>query len=109
MALSESTSGTQTATISTEHTLATETAASVYILAVNLTNMVSGDVTTLRVKPKVLTGGSNTLAFEATFTGAQGVDVVYSEPVPSVHSAVFTLQQTAGTGRAYEWSVIEVA
>ena len=108
MALTEATSGTQSATLDTEHTLATETSPNVYVLAVNLANMASGDVTILRIKTKVLSGGSHTLAFTATFAGAQTEDVVYSEPVPSVHSAQFTLEQTDGTGRNYEWSVIEV-
>lgn len=108
MALSEASSGTQSATLDTEHTLATETSPNVYILAVNLSNMVADDIVTLRIKTKVLSGGSHALAFTATFSGAQPVDVVYSEPVPSVHSAQFTLEQTDGTGRNYEWSVVEV-
>lgn len=108
MAIAEVTSGTQTAVLDTEHTLATETSAEIYVLAVNLANMVSGDVTILRVKPKVLSGGSATLAFTETFTGAQPVDVVYSEPIPSAHSVAFTLEQTDGTGRNYEWSVLKV-
>ena len=106
--IAEVTSGTQAATLDTEHTLATETAAEVYILAVNLSNLVSGDVVVLRVKTKVVSAGAAALAFEQTFTGAQAEDVAYSEPVPSAHSAAFTLEQTDGTGRSFEWSILKV-
>lgn len=109
MAITQVTSGTQTATLDTEHTLTTETSAEIYILAVNLSNMVSGDITILRIKPKVLSGGSAALAFQQTFSDAQTEDVVYSEPVPSAHSVAFTLEQTDGTGRSYEWSVLKVS
>lgn len=108
MAITQVTSGTQTATISTEHTLTTQTAAEIYVLAVNLANMASGDTTTLRVKTKVLTGGASTLAFEQQYVGAQTEDVSYSPPIPSAHQIVVTLQQTAGTGRSYEWSLLKV-
>lgn len=102
------TSGTQSATLDTEHSLTTQTAAEVYVLAVNLTNMASGDITILRVKTKVLTGGSAALAFIETFSGAQTQKVAYSDPIPSAHSVECTLEQTDGTGRSYEWSLLKV-
>jgi hypothetical protein len=108
MALSQVAQGTQTATLDTEHSLNTQTGSTVYVLAVNLANMVEADIVTLRVKTKVLSGGAAALAFTATFSGAQPVDVVYSEPVPSAHSAEFTLEQTDGVGRNYEWAVLEM-
>lgn len=101
-------SGTQTATLDVEHSLDVETSAEVYVLVVNLANLTTGDVVVLRVKPKVLSGGSAALAFEQAYSGPQTEDVVYSEPVPSAHSVTFTLEQTDGTGRAFEWSVLRV-
>lgn len=108
MALTQASSGTQTAVLDTEHSLATETDARVYIYVVNLSNMAEDDVVVLRVKTKVLSGGSSAVAFIAMFSGAQPVDVVYSEPVPSAHSAEFTLKQTDGVARDFEWSILEV-
>ncbi len=106
--ISQVTSGTQSASLDTEHTLTTETTADIFVLVVNLSNMTTGDITTLRIKTKVLSGGSATLAFIRTFSGPQTELVVYSEPVPSAHSVAFTLEQTDGTGRSYEWSVLKV-
>jgi hypothetical protein len=102
-------SGTQNAVLHTEHTLgAALTDPEVYVLAVNLSNMQAGDTTILRVKPKVRSGGAAALAFEQSFSGEQSEAVAYSEPVPSAHSCTFTLEQTDGTGRSYEWSVLKV-
>lgn len=106
--LANVTSGTQTATISTEHTLTTQTTADVFVLSVNLTNMASGDTLELRAKTKVLTGGSAVEAVLFTLSDAQTEKVAWIE-VPSEWSCAFTLKQTAGTGRAYEWSVAKVA
>lgn len=106
--IAQVTSGTQSATLDTEHTLSTQTDAEVYVLAVNLSNMQAGDATTLRVKAKVVSSGSAALAFERTYVDAQTEDVAYSNPVPSAHSVTCTLEQTDGTGRSYEWSVLKV-
>lgn len=102
------TSGTQTATLDTEHTLTTQTAAEVYVLAVNLSNMAAADTTVIRVRAKVLSGGSAAIAFEQSYSDAQVEDVIYTDPIPSAHSAAFTIEQTDGTGRSYEWSVLRV-
>ncbi len=108
MAITENSSGTQTATISTEHTLATITADGVYVLAVDLNNLVNGDRVVLRAKAKVTSGGTTRQFFAAVYEHAQADKVVQSIPVPSVHEVVFTLQQTAGTGRAFDWSVLSL-
>lgn len=106
MAIASESNGTQTATISTEHSLATPTTNKTRVLSVDLSAMVAGDVTVLKIKAKVLTGGTIRTVYTATYTGAQSDPVVYSVPVPSLFGATFTLTQTAGTGRAYDWSVL---
>lgn len=98
-------SGTQSATLDTEHTLATVTTNGNFVLVVDLSNMVNGDVTILRLKRKVLSGDSALLAYAATFANAQGEPVKCSVPVPSPHSLTATLEQTDGTGRDYKWSL----
>lgn len=100
-------SGTQTAVISTEHTLATVSANRMMILMVDAANMVLGDALTLRVKTRVLTGGTTRVAFVGVYQHAQTDDPIkVSIPVGSPFEAIFTLQQTAGTGRAFDWSVL---
>lgn len=109
MAISENTSGTQTATIDTEHTLATITTAGVFQLLVDVVNMVDGDELELRIDIKVLTGSTARTIFHATYAHEQGVDanVVISPPIPSVYSIAFTLLQDVGTGRSFDWAIYE--
>ena len=99
-------SGTQTAIISTEHTLTTETTAAVYVLTVDTLNMINGDELTLKITTRVLTGGVNAQAFIANYTHIQADKIKISVPVASMFSIVFTLEQTAGTGRDFDWSVV---
>lgn len=106
MALVEEASGTQTATIGTEHTLSTPTTNKTRVLVVDMNNMVSGDTLELRIKSKVLSADSNQLAYLATFVGAQTQPNLYSVPVPMNNGGQFTLKQTAGTGRAFKWAVL---
>lgn len=101
-------SGTQAATISTEHDLATDTASHVYVLVVDAGAMVAGDVVILRLYTKVLSGGTERLAYSATFAHAQGDPNKYSVPVPANISLRASLQQTAGTGRSFPWSLLAV-
>jgi len=105
---SEVSAGSQTAVISTEHTLDTQTSIGTYVLKVNVSNMVDGDVLELRVKTKARNADAAAeVEYLATFANAQPVAVVSSVPVLSSNT-VFTLKQTAGTGRAYTWSVNSV-
>lgn len=104
MTVATESSGTQTATVNTEHTLATPTTAKTRVLMVDLTNLVSGDTVELRIKAKVLTGGTAGLVYLATFIGPVGEPVAVSPPVPCPFGATLTLKQVAGTGRAYDWA-----
>ena len=108
MALVEQTSGTQTATITTEHTLATQTDGKTYVLGVDLGALANGDIVELCCKTKMLSGGTSRIAYKATFAHAVSEPNIYSVPIPAVHEVVFTLKQTAGTGRAFPWSVISL-
>ena len=109
MALSQNTSGTQTAVISTEHTLATITTSNVYQLVVDLSNMVNGDELELRIKVKALTGSTSRVVFFATYAHDVGADseIVLSPPVPAPFEFIATLKQVAGTGRGFDWAIYE--
>lgn len=107
MAVSENTSGSQTATLTTEHSLATITTAGVYQLRVDLANLADGETLRLRAKTKVRSSSSGKLEWEAYFAHTQNEANAVSPPIVSVHSVEFTLTQTGGTGRAFEWSVVQ--
>lgn len=106
MALSSKAHGSQTAEINTEHTLSTQTDPGVYVLVVDTTNMVGGDVLKLRIKVKAVHDGSSLLAYLATYAHAQAEVVKFSVPVPVDSEIVATLQQTEGTGRAFPWNLL---
>ena len=105
MAVAVESSGTQAATVGTEHSLAAPTTAKTRQLVVDLNAMVSGDIVELRLKRKTLSAGTERLHRLAVFAHAQTEPIVVSIPLASPHGATFTLKQTAGTARSFPWSV----
>ena len=105
---SSNSNGSQTASISTEHTLATITTSGSFVLGVDLNAMALGDVVTLRVKLKVRSVGTTRLVYEVTYAHNQSPPNVLSLPVVSTNEVVFTLEQSAGTGRAFPWEIWEL-
>lgn len=107
--MNEADFGTQTAVIGDEHELAYISDVSTYVLAVDLTEMAPGDATTLKVYTQVIGTSSSVLLATQSFVGAQAVPAFQSIPIPTVHGVTFAIQQTAGVGRDYPWSVIALA
>lgn len=108
MALGSKADGSQTAVITTEHTLSTVTDAGVYQLSVDTDAMANGDELELRVKLKVRSVGTTRQVYLGTYAHVQTDKVKLSTPVAALHEVVFTLKQTAGTGRAFPWEVIQI-
>lgn len=106
MAISAIASGTQTATLDTEHTLSTDTSNQTYVFVVDAAAMAVGDVLELYIYTKCLSGGTERLAYSIQYTDAQAEPMKYSVPVPADISFKATLKQTAGTGRAFPWKVL---
>lgn len=106
MAVSEHSGGSQSATIDTEHTLATITDSGTYVFVVDTANMVNGDTLELRIYTKARSGGTSRLAYSASYTNLQAAPQKYSVPVPSNVEFVATLKQVDGTGRAFPWAVL---
>lgn len=99
-------SGTQSATVTTEHTLSSAfTTANRYKLMVDMSNMVAGDIVEIRVYQKVLSGSTEAVQILETFGHAQVEPVKEFGPFDSEHSIKFTLKQTDGTSRNFDWSV----
>ncbi len=109
MAVSVNTSGTQTATLDTEHTLATITDPGTYQLIVDLDNLANGDVVILRIKVKAFTGQSSKLLFSAIYANDQGSQcLAISPPIPAPIEFVATLEQMDGAaGRDFPWAIYE--
>jgi hypothetical protein len=104
-------SGSQTATISTEHTLATITGANVLELNVDVAAMAGGatpDLLLLRMYGKARSSDTERLEMERRIIGAQSDTLVKLLAVVSPHHCKLTLTQTQGTGRAYPWAAYKV-
>lgn len=104
-----SASGTITATIGTEVTLATDTTNATYYYEVDMTNMANGDVTELRMYTTTLNGGTSRVAWKSTFGPVQPVADIAASPAQPVDQFVgVTLKQTSGTGRQYFWKLLRI-
>jgi hypothetical protein len=102
------TNGTQTATVTTEHTLTTQTGNKFYTAYIDLTNMASGDTVEIRVSLIIKAAGSHILYYLGTYSGAQTNPLVYIPSLPSDISWKLTLKQTTGTGRNFDYRVYEI-
>lgn len=107
MAVSVNTSGSQTATISTEHTLATVTTAGIWQLIVDISAMAALDVVEFRIYGKARSTDTERLWWGPVSYGPiPPLQLLPTSPaLVSPNSARFTLKQTAGTGRAFPWAV----
>ena len=111
MAVSVKTSGSQTATLTTEHDLATVVDAGVYQAAIDLAAMTDGstpDLLTVRIYGKARTSDTERLIDSWEFIGSQSKPLWISPPLVSPHSYRLTLTQATGTGRAYPWAIYTV-
>lgn len=104
-----SSSGSQTATVGTEHTLYNPTTNKWFSGWIDLTNMVGGDTVEVRVLVIIKTAGAYVQYFMQSFSGSQTPNFALHIPsLPSDIGYKLTLKQTAGTGRVFDWKVYEV-
>lgn len=90
----------------TLNTTSPETTDGAFQLLVDLGNMALGDVLELRIKEKVQSSaGTQRLVWLATYQHARTEKVAVSPPILMLHGWDMTLRQTAGTNRAYPWSI----
>jgi hypothetical protein len=99
-------SGTQTASIGTEHSLATPSTAKTRVLFVDASALASTEVLELRFKGAVLSAGTERLILLQSYTGVLADPGTQSPPIVMPQGGTITLKQTSGTGRAFPWSVI---
>ena len=97
--------GTQVVTVGTEHTLFTASAPGVYVLLVDTTAMVNGDVIELSIKAKYASTGAYVQTHYATFAHVQSDPGKVSVPVIVPYAATFNIKQTAGSARSFDWCI----
>lgn len=108
MTVAVKTSGSQTATVTTEHDLATVTDAGVYQLAVDVANMTGGstpDILELRIYGKARSSDTERLLKAYSLVGAQSETLFVAPALISPHHMRCTLKQAQGTGRAFPWAI----
>ena len=107
MAVSVKSSGNQTATLTTEHTLLDTTDAGVYQGFIDLTNLANGDTLEVRVYVKANSSATLSVVFAVSLKDAPTADalVLVTPPLMSAVEWKMTIKQTAGTGRAFQWGV----
>ncbi len=112
MAVTVQASGTQSATVTTEHFVADVATAGLYTFHVDTALMVALDALELRVYQMVLTSGTSRVIFLGNFYGAQPADDYIKVSVPigndltDATSLRFSLKQTFGTSRDFPWKVL---
>lgn len=108
MALALESSGTLVTVIGTaEQSLAAPTTNKTRLLMLDLNVLAGTDILIARIKTSVLSAGTVRVAKEAVYNlGAVGAEpIVWSDPVPSLNGATFTLNQTVGAVRSIIWAV----
>jgi hypothetical protein len=108
MVVAVKTSGSQSATVTTEHTLATVTDAGVYQSTIEVDALVGGttpDILELRIYGKVRSGDGEKLIKVWSLIGVQSETQWISPPLISPHHYKLTLKQTQGTSRTFEWAI----
>lgn len=106
---SNNSEGSQAATVTTEHTLATVTTAGNYIFKVDTNAMALDDILELRVKSKVRSTGTTRTEFSGVYAHVQEEPIKTAILDSTVNEVVITLKQTAGTGRTYDWALVDVS
>lgn len=100
-------SGTTT-TDGTEQVLATDTTNKTYVFAIDTNAMANGDQIEIKIKTKILSGGTERIAYYVSYVNIQGQPQKYSMPVPENISISVTLKRIAGTDRAYPWKLLSL-
>lgn len=109
MAVTENTSGSTT-TDGSEQTLATITSAGNYMFRIDVDNMVNADAILIRIKVEARASESTAkVLYSQPVMHDQGEAAIIDFPwvaIPASGQYIVTLQRTAGSDRAYPWSIL---
>lgn len=85
-----------------------QTTDGVFQLVLDMFNMASGDTIVVQGVEKVLSGGTQRVVWERTYSGAQAEPALMSPGLIFLHGWTFKLKQTAGSARDYDWSIRQI-
>lgn len=109
MAISSVQDGQQLAVIGTLHALGGSVSTNgSYVLKVSLLEMVEGDRVELRIDTKTRSGGAWEVAYNKPYIGPQEETIIFSTPVPNDTDILAYIKQTDGTGRSYNWNLLNL-
>lgn len=115
MAVTAHASNTQSATVGTEHSVASANIAGVFTFGVSLRNIVAGDVVELRVYKMPLTGGTaEQFLYQRLTLSMLGADkwfesIPVANELTDTNALIFSIKQTKGTSRNFDWKVQKYA
>lgn len=100
-------SGTQATTISTEHTLTTQTGVGAYQLEVDTSDLDSGDVLKISVKTKTRSEDSLNLAWEQVVTAPETIKNINSDAIliTTGQTIECSITQTSGVSSSISWNL----
>jgi hypothetical protein len=110
MPVSVASSGSQTATLATDHTVATLSAPAnggVYLWRVDTANLVNGETLILTLKTRARAADTTRQVYQGVFAHIQS-DPIKDSPAIAIENGnelVAILRQEGGTGRAFPWSL----
>ena len=113
MPISIAASNSQTATLATDHTLATQaspTGGAIYQLRVDAANLVNGERVTLTLRTKARSADTERVLYQSAFENVQG-EPLKDSPAIAVEAAVnlvAILRQDGGSTKNYPWSLIRL-
>ena len=108
MAITQESSGSQTATVTTEHTLATITTQKSFVAYIDCNALAAGEYVELKVKRDVRSSDSTRTMHTRIVSWLEAlVTPIIKLPVDSAGGGeyVVTLKQLNGTGRAFPWAI----
>ncbi len=105
--------GTQLAVVTTEHTLKDVNESGTFVIEISTANLAAGDVVEFRIYSVMLTGGTKYVVYFMPYYGAQPTDDIQKISLPigndlsDATALEFTLKQTFGTGRNFDWKILQ--
>lgn len=109
MAVTSNQSGSTTPVVGTETFLGTAiTAAGVYVLVLDTNAMLNGDTLVMRAYTKAKGASVSRIAYLGAISNIQTDPNKYSIPIPVDTEITFSITQTAGTARAFDWNILSL-
>lgn len=99
-------SGTQTATPGTLHTLASPTTDKTRVLTVDVSALTGTEYVELTINEPVLSGGTVRVLRQVRYNAGHAEPITKSQAFEMAFGGTFTLRQVGGTGRAFPWRVV---